>query len=54
MGFESSVKGPESTASGQEVSTTPPAIEGATPFMAQYLEMKRNHPDALLFFRMGD
>ncbi len=22
--------------------------------MAQYLEMKRNHPDALLFFRMGD
>jgi DNA mismatch repair protein MutS len=22
--------------------------------MAQYLELKRNHPDALLFFRMGD
>ncbi len=22
--------------------------------MAQYLEMKRNHPDAMLFFRMGD
>ncbi|HEX5007036.1 MAG TPA: DNA mismatch repair protein MutS, partial [Hyphomonadaceae bacterium] len=32
----------------------PPAIEGATPFMAQYLEMKQRHPDALLFFRMGD
>jgi DNA mismatch repair protein MutS len=27
---------------------------GATPFMAQYLEMKARHPDALLFFRMGD
>ncbi len=31
-----------------------PSAEGATPFMAQYLEMKRLHPDALLFFRMGD
>ncbi len=27
---------------------------GATPFMAQYLEMKARQPDALLFFRMGD
>ncbi len=27
---------------------------GATPFMAQYLEMKARHPEALLFFRMGD
>jgi DNA mismatch repair protein MutS len=48
------VKGPESTVTGQEVSPTPPSTEGATPFMAQYLEMKRNHPDAMLFFRMGD
>lgn len=47
------MKGPESTSTGQEVST-PPSAEGATPFMAQYLEMKRNHPDAMLFFRMGD
>jgi DNA mismatch repair protein MutS len=30
------------------------AAEAATPFMAQYLEMKADHPDALLFFRMGD
>jgi len=22
--------------------------------MAQYLEVKRQHPDALLFYRMGD
>ena len=25
-----------------------------TPMMAQYLEIKRAHPDALLFYRMGD
>ena len=25
-----------------------------TPMMAQYLEIKANHPDALLFYRMGD
>jgi len=27
---------------------------GATPFMAQYLEVKARHEDALVFFRMGD
>ncbi|HEV2264464.1 MAG TPA: DNA mismatch repair protein MutS [Stellaceae bacterium] len=26
----------------------------ATPLMAQYLEIKRAHPDCLLFYRMGD
>ena len=26
----------------------------ATPMMAQYLEVKRQHPEALLFYRMGD
>ena len=25
-----------------------------TPMMAQYLEIKAAHPDALLFYRMGD
>ena len=30
------------------------AIEGATPFMAQYLTAKAGQPDAILFFRMGD
>ncbi|MBL8698671.1 MAG: DNA mismatch repair protein MutS [Alphaproteobacteria bacterium] len=35
-------------ASGQ---TTDP---GATPMMAQYLEVKRRHPGSLLFYRMGD
>src|SRR5439155_14578459 len=30
----------------------PPAA--ASPVMAQYHEIKRGHPDCLLFFRMGD
>jgi DNA mismatch repair protein MutS len=33
--------------------TTPPASQ-ATPAMRQYLDAKRQHRDALLFFRMGD
>jgi len=28
--------------------------EAATPMMAQFLEIKRAHPDCLLFYRMGD
>jgi DNA mismatch repair protein MutS len=28
--------------------------DDATPMMAQYLEIKGRHPDALLFYRMGD
>ncbi|MEO1100374.1 MAG: DNA mismatch repair protein MutS, partial [Pseudomonadota bacterium] len=31
-----------------------PAAKAPTPFMVQYLEIKAEHPDALLFFRMGD
>jgi DNA mismatch repair protein MutS len=33
------------------------AVEGSgavTPMMAQYLEIKGKHPEALLFYRMGD
>jgi DNA mismatch repair protein MutS len=30
------------------------ASGGITPMMAQYLEIKRAHPDCLLFYRMGD
>jgi DNA mismatch repair protein MutS len=30
------------------------AASEATPAMAQYLEIKRQHPDCLLFYRMGD
>jgi len=45
--------------SSQPVSTpeppAAPAPGGATtPMMAQYLEVKRQHPDCLLFYRMGD
>lgn len=29
-------------------------MSGTTPMMAQYLEIKAAHPDALLFYRMGD
>jgi DNA mismatch repair protein MutS len=29
-------------------------IEQATPMMAQYLVIKKDHPDSLLFYRMGD
>jgi len=31
-----------------------PHIAGATPMMAQYLEIKARYPGALLFYRMGD
>ena len=31
-----------------------PRAKGPSPFLAQYLEIKARHPDALLFFRMGD
>lgn len=31
-----------------------PARDGATPMMAQYLEIKEQYPDCLLFYRMGD
>src|SRR5215813_8986791 len=32
----------------------PLAAAEATPAMAQYLEIKRQHPDCLVFYRMGD
>ncbi len=31
-----------------------PSAEGASPALAQWFEAKRAHPDALVFFRMGD
>ena len=31
-----------------------PASTDATPLMVQYLDIKRAHPDCLLFYRMGD
>jgi DNA mismatch repair protein MutS len=39
-----------------ESAAAPPdlAASEATPMMAQYLELKRQNPDCLLFYRMGD
>ena len=37
-----------------ESSTKTPSAAGATPAMAQWFAAKADHPDALLFFRMGD
>ena len=34
--------------------TKPLSDEAATPAMRQYLEAKRQYPDAIIFFRMGD
>ncbi|MBL4614274.1 MAG: hypothetical protein JKY27_05295, partial [Magnetovibrio sp.] len=30
------------------------AKDGVTPMMAQFLSIKVDHPDAILFYRMGD
>jgi len=37
-----------------EPPVSPAAIEGATPSMAQFLEIKATHAEYLLFYRMGD
>ncbi len=31
-----------------------PAAQAATPLMRQYTRVKDEHPDAFLFFRLGD
>ncbi len=36
------------------VAAPPPEKDAATPMMTQYLDIKRAHPDCLLFYRMGD
>ncbi|MDE2227657.1 MAG: DNA mismatch repair protein MutS [Alphaproteobacteria bacterium] len=41
------------TQAGRPVAAVSLAAD-ATPLMAQYLEIKRAHPDCLLFYRMGD
>ena len=37
-----------------DTESRPPAAKAPTPFMAQYLDIKSKHENALLFFRMGD
>ncbi|MEE9301608.1 MAG: DNA mismatch repair protein MutS [Alphaproteobacteria bacterium] len=41
------------SAKGRRARSTPD-LSGASPVMAQFLEIKRAHPGCLLFFRMGD
>ncbi|MCW5570158.1 MAG: DNA mismatch repair protein MutS, partial [Steroidobacteraceae bacterium] len=36
------------------MSAAPPGQAGHTPMMQQYLRIKAQHPDVLLFYRMGD
>ena len=36
------------------MSETSPAVQAHTPFMRQFFAAKAEHPDILLFFRMGD
>jgi DNA mismatch repair protein MutS len=36
------------------LSTTPTPDDSATPLLAQYLAIKAQHPDCILFFRLGD
>jgi DNA mismatch repair protein MutS len=45
---------PDPDAAGAEAPLTGAVPADATPMMAQYLEIKRAYPDALLFYRMGD
>ena len=32
----------------------PEISENMSPMMRQYVEIKRQHPDSILFFRLGD
>ena len=46
---------PDAAVIGADAETAPPPKpDGVTRMMAQYLEIKRAHPDVLLFYRMGD
>ena len=40
--------------SAESVKTNPSSLQQHTPMMQQYLKLKAEHPDILLFYRMGD
>src|SRR5262249_39511695 len=46
--------GPLTIAAMKRESPAPQASPGHTPMMQQYLALKSQHPDMLLFYRMGD
>src|SRR5919205_323981 len=39
---------------GDDETPSARGLAGASPVRRQYLEFKRRHPDAILFFRLGD
>ena len=45
---------PSAPQDSEEDTLTPPPAPQLTPMMQQYLAIKAEHPDALLFYRMGD
>ena len=42
------------TRNNDPMATELPDLSRHTPMMRQYLALKANHPDTLLFYRMGD
>jgi len=44
----------ESSEDAEQASDNAPAPANLTPMMAQYMEVKQQYPDCLLFYRMGD
>jgi DNA mismatch repair protein MutS len=51
---ESAAPPPEAAEASPPKATAGNSDAGITPLMAQYLGVKRAHPDSLLFYRMGD
>ena len=45
---------PMSTAAPTKAASPEPSLDKHTPMMRQYLRIKAEHPDILLFYRMGD
>jgi DNA mismatch repair protein MutS len=45
---------PDARAMPQPQTPPPPDLAGHTPMMQQYLRIKAEHPDTLVFYRMGD
>lgn len=45
---------PKTNSSAASTSANPSSLQQHTPMMQQYLKIKAEHPDILLFYRMGD
>jgi DNA mismatch repair protein MutS len=51
---EQPTEAPSTAPAPQSIKATPAAIESHTPMMQQYLRIKADFPDTLVFYRMGD